>query len=92
MEALKTKVNELDARVRLLEQDNSKIIATLEHFTSSVDNFIQTLKDHEKKEDKRFEKLETELSKLARVAYIGIGGLAIVQFLIANGIIALGGK
>lgn len=92
MEALNKKVDEIDARLRVVEQNNTGITATLTHFTSTVDNFIETLKIHEEKEDKRFEKFEIELSRLSRFAYIGIGGIMLFQLLVSVGVISFGGK
>lgn len=92
MEALNKRVDDIDARLRAVEQSNSSIATTLENFNTTVSNFLTSLESHEKKEDKRFEKFETELKVLARVAYIGIGGLIIIQFLIANDFISMGAK
>ena len=91
MEALEKRVEDMDTRLRIVEQSNSSIATTLTHFTATVDTFINTLKTHEEKEDKRFEKFENTIANLQKVAYIGLGALAILQFLIANGIVKFGG-
>ena len=92
MEALTKRVDEIDARLRVVEQNNSSITATLSHFTLAVDNFINTLKSHEEKEDIRFEKFEKELSKLSKFAYIAIGGIMLFQLLVSVGVLSFGAK
>ncbi len=87
MEALNQRVDEIDARLRVVEQNNTGIAATLTHFTSTVDNFISTLKTHEEKEDVRFEKFEKKIEYLTKVSYFGLGALAIIQFLVSNNIL-----
>ena len=91
MEALAKRLDEIDARLRLVEQNGSSITSTLTHFTTTVDNFIETLKTHEQKEDVRFEKFEKKLETLTKVAYIGLGALTVIQFLISNKILIFGG-
>jgi len=91
MEALTKRVDEIDSRLRIVEQNGSSITTTLNHFTSTVDTFIDTLKTHEEKEDIRFEKFEKTIASLQKFAYIGIGALAVFQFLVSNKIITFGG-
>ena len=90
MEALNQKINEIDTRLRIVEQSNMGLSTTLSHFTATLDTFIVTLENHEKKENIRFEKFETTISSLQKFAYVGIGGLILLQFLIANKIIMFG--
>ena len=91
MQALTKRVDDIDSRLRAVEQNNSSIATTLTHFTSTVDNFITTLKEHEEKEDSRFSKFEIELSRLSKFAYIAIGGIMLFQLLVSTGILTFGG-
>jgi len=85
------RLDDLDKRVRTLEQDNSKILSTMEHMSSTLDNFTKSLDKREENDSKRFEKFEDSQSSLSKFAYIGIGGLLLLQFLMSSNILSLGG-
>lgn len=86
---IKNKIIEIDSRLRIVEQDNSKIVATMENLTKTLTDFVGRLDKREDEENKRFEKFETSITYLQRLSYIGIGALALAQFLVANGFIGV---
>ena len=84
---LEVRVDKLADRVNALEKSETGIQVTLTHFTNSVDSFIKSLETHEQKEDVRFAAYEKDVKFLTKVAYFGIGGLLLLQFLISSGIL-----
>jgi len=83
------RLDELDTRIRKLEQDNSSTLSTMQHFTTSMDNFVKRLDKREDDEVKRFNKFVATISSLTKLVYIGMGALAIIQFLVSNNLIKL---
>ena len=87
-----TRIDNLDQRVRLLEQDNGKVLVTMEHLSNTLDSFTASLNTREENDSKRFEKFEVTQQSLTKFAYIGIGGLLFLQFLISSKILSVGGQ
>ena len=79
-----TKLDELDKRVRILENGNTELTGTLTHLSKSFDEFILKSDAREERENARF-------NRLTNIAYFGMGSLAVIQFLVSNGHI-LGAK
>jgi len=80
---LENRVDKLDDRVRNLENNSSTINETMKHLSHSIDNFVDKLGVRESADNARF-------NKLTNIVYVGIGGLIVFQFLLANGLITLG--
>ena len=69
----------------------------MEHFSKSIDVFIARLDKREDDDAKRFEKFEIEVSNnrkdfntFSRYAWMIMGGLVVLQFLVANNIVDIG--
>jgi len=80
---IETKVDNIEERLRTLENNSSTVNETMKHLTKSFDDFIEKLDTREAKEKDRF-------NKLTNIVYLGIGGLVVFQFLVANNIIKVG--